>query len=89
MLFAITVLHGVLAVALIASLGWAAPELSRVAQTGATIRLVRVSWAALVIALLTNIPGGYSYMYDLSAERCHQSTQHYPRHGAMGTSDTL
>jgi hypothetical protein len=67
MLFTITVLHGVLAVALVGSLGWAALELSRVSQTGATIRLVRVSWVALVIALLTNILGTYSYMtYRLS-----------------------
>jgi hypothetical protein len=60
MLFAITVLHGILAVALIAALGWTALKLTGLSTWGSTSG---AAWASLISALLLNITGSYSYIF--------------------------
>lgn len=70
MLFTITVLHGILALALIATLGWTALKLSGLSQSGSA---AGAAWAALISALLLNVTGTYSYIYyrlaDVSSPR--------------------
>jgi len=61
-LFAITVLHGILSAALIGSLGWAILEVTRIPQTRSTARARRAAAAALASALLVNATGVYSYI---------------------------
>jgi hypothetical protein len=60
MLFAITVLHGILAVALIGTLGWTALKLAGLSKWGSTSG---AAWASLISALLLNITGSYSYIF--------------------------
>jgi hypothetical protein len=59
MLFAITILHGILAVALIAALGWTALKLAGLSTGGSTSG---AAWASLISALLLNMTGAYSYI---------------------------
>jgi hypothetical protein len=59
MLFAITVLHGILAVALIAALGWTALKLAGRSTWGSA---AGGAWVSLISALLLNIMGAYSYI---------------------------
>ena len=59
MLFTITVLHGILGVALIAALGWTALKLAGLSKWGSTSG---AAWASLISALLLNITGAYSYI---------------------------
>ena len=60
MLFTITVLHGILALALIAALGWTALKLSGLSKSGSA---AGAAWASLISALLLNATGAYSYVF--------------------------
>ena len=59
MLFTITVLHGILGVALIAALGWTALKLAGLSTWGS---VAGAAWASLISALLLNMTGAYSYI---------------------------
>lgn len=62
MLFTITVLHGVLAAVLVASLGWIVLEMARLPHAGSAERAIRAGWLALASVLLVNITGMVSYL---------------------------